>query len=418
MRAEREHKKNACPNTEVLLLLTDDSADPWLRKAYESHLEQCHACAELDRRLLRFAQSALIDHPEWSGTEKRLDNWMEGYLQSRQGASTADTTRDTRHGRARWRDVWAEAPWKISLATGVLALLVVAFVTYPKWEMDRHDKSSQLARVHHEEEARISADHATELPAEPVTSVERPASHPSSGVTGSRKWDSQTATVNTDGLPQSGKKLPNQTKEPSDRVSADRQSASSSDNDARSSLAMKSPSPVLPKPETVTSASPGKGCAFCSSVRPANTATSDAIPGIAGTVPRNDTAPALPLRSLQLASGTRLWISVEWAKPQPNGSMAFRGSLLLPLRDATSSNLEHGTRVAGSVVVEHGRRYLSLVEIIIKGTHYKLRSDAKGGGVAQASGSGNAVQFDSGRVLELWLSADSIYEASAADSCQ
>jgi hypothetical protein len=411
MRRQREHTKDTCPNTEVLLLLTDDSADPWLRKAYESHLERCPTCAELDRRLLRFAQSAVIDQPEWRATEKRLDNWMDGFLHSRRRESTANAGPETLKRRARWGDVWGPVLWEISVATGILALLVVAFIAYSNFEMVRRDKSSQTAKVAQSENASVAVEHNAESVPESVARTERRSAPRRPRATAIRTRNSQPLTVHKPGSPRSSE-LAKQANGTS--TSPHEQSASAGNNDARGALPTKSPSPIFEERPAMTTAQASKGCAFCS-VRPANTQTSHSasVPDVVGTISRQDTTPALRTRSLRLASGTRLWISVESTQPQRDGSMAFHGSLLLPLRDANSSNLEHGTEVAGSVIVEQTRSFLSLGEIIIKGTHYKLRGNDVGGGVAQAAGSGSAVRFDSGKVLELWLSSDSTYEAAA-----
>jgi len=118
--------------------------------------------------------------------------------------------------------------------------------------------------------------------------------------------------------------------------------------------------------------------------------------------------------SLRLAAGARLWLSLESFNFQEDGRVIFHGSLLLPLNSTGSSALEHGTEVSGSVTSAAGQTSVLLSEIVVHGAHYKLKSQA-GAGNARTSGSGGAVQFDSGKVLEMWVSADSIYERVRAD---
>jgi len=92
---------------------------------------------------------------------------------------------------------------------------------------------------------------------------------------------------------------------------------------------------------------------------------------------------------------------------------AFSGSLLMPLKSSASSHLDRGTGVSGSGTEAQGRTSLVVSEIVIDGSHYKLKSQA-GAGSARSAGSGGVVSFDSGKVFEMWLSSDSIYEREAA----
>ena len=119
--------------------------------------------------------------------------------------------------------------------------------------------------------------------------------------------------------------------------------------------------------------------------------------------------------SLHLASGARLWLALDSFTFQTDSRVVFRGSLLLPLNSAGSSALDHGTEVSGFVTSNQGQTSVLLSEIVIRGSHYKLKSQA-GAGNARTSGSGGAVQFDSGKVLEMWVSSDSIYERATTDS--
>ena len=137
----------------------------------------------------------------------------------------------------------------------------------------------------------------------------------------------------------------------------------------------------------------------------------------AGRVPVPQAPPGaaeLPA-SLHLAAGARLWLALDSFSFQADGRVVFYGSLLLPLNSPGSSPLDHGTQVSGTVTTAQGQTSVLLSEIVVRGSHYRLLSQA-GAGNARTSGSGGAVQFDSGKVLEMWVSSDSAYERQAPES--
>ena len=158
------------------------------------------------------------------------------------------------------------------------------------------------------------------------------------------------------------------------------------------------------------------------SAKPPSAATGPAMENVAAGrasgYTTNEQAPPAAANSpasLHLAAGARLWLALDSFRFQGDGRVIFYGSLLLPLNSKGSSALEHGTEVSGFITSAQGQSSVLLSEIVIRGSHYKLMSQA-GAGNARTAGSGGAVQFDSGKVLEMWVSSDSIYERATTES--
>ncbi len=166
-----------------------------------------------------------------------------------------------------------------------------------------------------------------------------------------------------------------------------------------------------------TSASPHSSAPTLPARPAVSTSTAETQPSETAKAPGSAPTPRAVtpnlLSSLHLASGTRLWITLGSVSRQPDGTFTFSGSLLMPLKSSASSHLDRGTGVSGSGTEAQGRTSLVVSEIVIDGSHYKLKSRA-GAGSARSAGSGGVVSFDSGKVLEMWLSSDSTYERAAA----
>jgi len=95
-----------------------------------------------------------------------------------------------------------------------------------------------------------------------------------------------------------------------------------------------------------------------------------------------------------------------------NGRFAFRGTLFQRTALAGGVALEPGAEITGSGTVSRGKTSLLVTELIHQRARYTLKSET-GGTIARSAGSGGAVSFDAGRVLEMWLASDSTYENTA-----
>ena len=94
---------------------------------------------------------------------------------------------------------------------------------------------------------------------------------------------------------------------------------------------------------------------------------------------------------------------------QPDGSFTFRGSLLQPVSEAGGVPLDRGAEVLGIGEVNQGKTSLLVQELIVRQNHYKLKG-AAGPADGRGPGAGPTVQFEAGKVLEMFVTAASIYE--------
>jgi hypothetical protein len=136
LRQERSGSDGACLDASTILAVIEGEADEWLRNAYAQHLAQCSACLELDSRLRNFDRPVLADETEWRRTEKRLDNWLGAFVESR-AAAASRWLLEKRAARAGfWESIWRPGlAWKLSLAMGLVTLVAVGGGVYTKWRL-------------------------------------------------------------------------------------------------------------------------------------------------------------------------------------------------------------------------------------------------------------------------------------------
>jgi len=106
---------------------------------------------------------------------------------------------------------------------------------------------------------------------------------------------------------------------------------------------------------------------------------------------------------LQFEAGVRLLIRVNSLTRQPDGSLTFRGALLLPVALAGAVSLDQNTKLAGEV----NGRTISVTGFTVSGENYGLQA---ADGSNKRPGSGPAVELDPGKVLEMWFASASVYE--------
>jgi hypothetical protein len=111
---------------------------------------------------------------------------------------------------------------------------------------------------------------------------------------------------------------------------------------------------------------------------------------------------------LRLESGARLWIRVTAFSRKPDGSFTFRGMLLQPVDLANANQLDQGTQLTGSGMVNDGHVMVLVKEFQVGGANYALlQRDASGSN--KRPGTGLAVELNPGKLLEVWLASSSIY---------
>jgi hypothetical protein len=108
---------------------------------------------------------------------------------------------------------------------------------------------------------------------------------------------------------------------------------------------------------------------------------------------------------------------LQSTSPEPGGGFQFRGVVLLPVTQGGSVLLDRETRVVGTGKVDQGRTTIRIAEFVWNGTRYRLRGVPMA--PARGPGSGPAIEFNAGQVLETWLATPSTYErVQAADAPQ
>jgi hypothetical protein len=123
----------------------------------------------------------------------------------------------------------------------------------------------------------------------------------------------------------------------------------------------------------------------------------------------------LPPAFVRLEAGTRVWISLTTVDRKSAGEFEFRGKVLLPVTQGSVVVLGRDTEVFGSAKVSQSGTTLRITELIWGGAHFALSGRSSSMNV-QTSGTGGAVVFDAGRVLELWLASTSVYQRASGDS--
>lgn len=401
-------EENSCPDAETLYTVMEGDASGPLREAIVEHVMQCPACAELHSRLLNFNKGSLPEREgEWKEAQKRLDNWLAEFL-----SSDAVASRPLEQAKACGPVLWwkgisrAAPPWKMRWAFGVAAVfvLVIAGVLIVR------RKSALTPQV------QIAA--RTTVPQEPTTNpapaqelVERPNSERRIGQESKAAMHTAPSTANVltaKAQDSGGLRKAGGLREP--------QAASSLPSSGASST------PPTQTAEAYTPSLPNVRQSSSISSRIRSSVPAKAPSMLSTTLAPRPSAPASSVEShvgpkvvtehpayLRFEAGTRLWIRLNSVKRQPDGSFTFQGSLLLPVNRANEVLIDRGTEVNGSGSVIQGRTSLFITELVVQGARYIL-SGATGATDARPPGTGGAVQFDAGQVLEMWLASASTYE--------
>jgi len=85
LRSRHQALRGPCPDAENLCALAEGRMTGPERDAIAAHAKECRDCSDLYVRLLDFARPPKrIPEAEWAQAEKRLGNWMEGFLRSQE----------------------------------------------------------------------------------------------------------------------------------------------------------------------------------------------------------------------------------------------------------------------------------------------------------------------------------------------
>jgi hypothetical protein len=413
-----EASENACPDAEMMQAYASGSGNEFVHKAVGEHLKMCADCRGLAERIAAFdavgANAAALtsqEQVEWANAEKRLDIEAENYARRSEVnfKRAAELERGERVSESRvaanvergtpWVFPWRKTAWSLA---AVAALVILGLV------LTRREG--------------LKPSGAAQAPVAAVPQSARPVVPPPIAVANDAGATSPApgSTVN-ELLP------PGASASPAVRPHRPKPISSSAGN--RTAIASKTADDATNQPKEVAAnaaPTPAPSSSRTSSARSpigARTASNRLEPAQSVT----DITPAQPMPApvppgpdkIHLLSGTRVWILLGTVTRENDKDFMFTGSLFQPVAGpgntalAAGTDLEGGTEVHGTGVMQGGKMSLYIKEFAIRGVHYRLAS-ANGAANSAQAGGGAAVPFNAGQVQEMWLAAAADYEKVAA----
>jgi hypothetical protein len=110
---------------------------------------------------------------------------------------------------------------------------------------------------------------------------------------------------------------------------------------------------------------------------------------------------------VRIEAGTRVWISLKSVRQRADGGSDFSGVVLLPVIQSGATLLGQDTQISGTISVRQGTTTVQILEFVSNGARYRLKGT--GGEANTGSGTGSAVKFDEGKVVETWMISASIF---------
>ncbi len=438
MRQKDRVRQNDCPDVESLYAFTEDRVRGVVRNAIATHLLECSRCADLHARLINFATPAAPeDELEWINTEKRLENWMEGFLRTHPSTTRGELSTETTLAGSRFGPYWKRfSPWKLQWAlvsAAGLALLAGA-VLFLRVSPPLHRTEPQVAvqtnRPMERQTTPLSGEKQTESQANdsaakaaPENRVGTPAGSTASAVPA--ESGAEVKPSNKQGIPRQAERKESENALNSPAVPLQ----GTNGQGAETVIARASPAPDAPA--RPSSGRPAPPTAAGSPTTHAHTVSSGGVAGFAGGLLGTDAAKSQPIdgispvptgakplvgvaadrpASFRIEAGARIWIKRSSITPERDGTFPIRGTLHRPIMQAGTILLDQGTYVAGLETVDQGKTSLVVVtKFVVQGMSYVLKS-ASGAIAAPTPGGGGIVPFDGGQVLELFYAADSEYQ--------
>jgi hypothetical protein len=398
---ERGADGGLCPGAETLSAVLDGETSAAMSEAVLRHVRHCPDCADLQDRLLSFdARTSLESAAAWNEARQRLDNWLEGFLQSQASHFSARKTTANSQKSLGWEAFWSFSySRKLAWGIGVAALLVLTGDAVLVLELQRE----QPARV------QVAA-----RPAVPQNAA--PGQNLAAQEHFQRKIRKPLTSPPQPALPQLAQRLPAspQTPRAQNAGAPERRLpapsiASPQDRSPPSLTAQAAPTPEPP----ASAAAAPQGAPRARPARPGKNAFGAIITGAAirSTSPPAPKAPAAtaPPPSLRLGPDAHLLVALSSAQQLPNGSFEFRGTLLLPVPHAGDVSLDRGAEVVGAGETRQGRTSLAVMEFVVQGARYILK-EGSGAMKAQTPGTRGAVQFERSQLLEMWPASSLVYE--------
>jgi hypothetical protein len=360
------------------------------------------ATCRIYERLGQFAKASVpAQDAEWVNAEKRLDNWMGGFLLSRAAESPKPVAEPARV--LRWRAGAKTAfSWRWAVCAAAFVALAVAGLLVAKrgWvaltpvQVATHQAPPQVENLAPVPTTAQTPDAApgTTKPVEPTLKV----------VPGTKNASPTVPQKSTEPRGQAQPEI-GLTRPPS--VSNGNRPSQIAQDYTPQDL---SPNDRLQVGAKATFSTPSRPASMERAAESAQPST----PRLPATKGATVSTPADHPALLRLEPGTRLWIRVVSISRQPDGSFTFRGSLLEPVSHVGGVLLDQGAELTGSGSVKDGKVAVFIRDVTIRGVSYVLQG-ATGTLSEQMPGAGKALEFDNGQVLEMWLSSATVYEKTA-----
>lgn len=413
-RLAHNSKENAvpvlCPEVEALYSGSDSGGIGPISPQLHQHIEHCPLCSDLRRRLDLFdkAESLVLDS-EAIEAEKHLDSWLKGFLASESLNLCAPTSVSTP------REAVSQAPaktrmlWTVNWALSAAAMiLVVAGVVYFRRSANMQTPVPVVVRT---------TPDGPPTPAKPSDEQATPEVNPFG------EAQPQVVVPKNPPTPKAPKLVPPSRKNEAPAQRQELAAASGHENQS-APLAVQETTPVATEAPAVAENQPPSpsGTPIQPTPPPAPTSLSHgSTSGIALSRKPNgiqahgpETRATIPSVVL-IPAGTRIWISLQAISPQDDGRSQFKGTLLLPVSTSNSLVLAKGTPVAGVCSIAEGQTSIQITELVLNGKQYKLRTEPNVR-AHQTTPASKAVQFEKGKVIELWLDSAAVFEFAKSQS--
>ena len=406
LQQETGARKDSCPDVETLCAVADGTAGAFIREAVTNHLEHCNSCVRLHQSILLFGKQEFLEQSaDWTQTEQRLDNWMEGCLRAQTSAARREQAKTVRERLPDARPSYSPFRWgKIQWAAGLAA--VVVFAVGALFLFERTQTSPPVLQT-----ANSVATAAS--PAQTAPPVSAPAVQVESA---------PAAAPHAKKIASPNPLLTAQTKSPGGENSPIVAAPAAPITTAQVTTP---PTEVakadVPPPSTPAGASPLASAQPAPNTRTAplrSTARGNTYGAGYGSAAIDNTAHApaqVPVgpSSLRLDAGTTLMILLNAVSAKKDdGSFVFRGTLVEPVSQE-GARIGKGVEVRGYAKINDGKTFVHVMEFVVNGNLYTLKG-ASGAANTQAPGAGGALQLEKGQVLETWLSVVSVYERAPA----
>jgi hypothetical protein len=447
LRREKSERMESCPDAQLLAAFVDEEVSPTVKQTVTAHLAQCAGCSEICARLVSFAQPQTQDaegqNAEWPNADKRLQNWMDGFLASQAVAGfppAAEKPQLVPGNVLPKRSSWWGLPWALGSATAVLAILVggaliaerTGWISTPR----------QLAKVQIPPPPVLSAPSVGSRPTAPwlallpAESSAKPSPGTENKVAPKPQASDHPQTASSFAPRNLRSESPDQAAHvysapgrPNDRIAAGIGSIPpegsnptanpASTNHGASEVARMPSRPVAPNDSIVaTGNAPTPAPSRQPTVYGAHATVPSYGTGASGASKygRLNAASAARLpQNVRIAAGTRLMISTHSLHPQQEGSFEFQGFAVQPIPGndpAWSAVFAKGTFVSGAGIIQHDRVKLFITRLIMKGVTYNLQGSPSKW-TDNTPGTAHGQTLTTEQMLEVWLSWDAVYEKQA-----